>query len=188
MNPRTLRWDPDPATWIVGPTDDRPYDVWHPQAVELVTELFGVEDDQPDVQRYVEAILERIGTSTDDDAWVRYRMIHWPVLEEIPFVVAYGLVERHPDLEDYLLARGQGVVEEPVVVESEGLHGSTARRAVSYSQDDRGLMITLRVLVDFGDHEVVALLDAATRDPKVLAAVVDDVDRLAAGLWLQRDE
>jgi hypothetical protein len=97
-----------------------------------------------------------------------------------------GLVERHPGAEDYLLAPGQSVVEEPGVVETRRDDGGTARRAVVYYEDARGLMINLRVLVDLGDDDVVALLESATRDPKVLAAFVDDVDRFVAGLSLDR--
>ncbi|MCL3819509.1 hypothetical protein [Aeromicrobium wangtongii] len=185
MSAPTLRWDPDPEVWFVGPTDERPYRTWHPEAVKLVKRLFEVSDDQKDIVQYITAILERIGADTDPD-WLPYRLIGWPVLEQIPFVVSYGLVQKHPDLEDYLVARGQGVVEAPIVVETTREDGGTARRAVAYYEDARGLMINVRVLVDFGDDDVVALVDSATRDPKVLAAFLDDVDRFVTGLSLDR--
>lgn len=186
MSSQGLQWEVDSEVWFVGPTDDRPYERWLPEAVALVTALFEIGDDETDRLRYVAAILERIGSGTPDPDWLSYRLIRWPVLEETPFVVSYGLVERDPDLAGYLVAKGQPVVEEPIVVESVGRHGSTTRRAVAYYQDGRGLMINLRVIVDFGDAEVVALLDSATRDPKVLAVALDDVDRFAAGLSLER--
>lgn len=178
----------DGLPWVIGPTDNRPFDVWLPQALAVMEQLLEVPSGEPRMREYVEAVLRRVGQD-DDTHPLPYRALRWVSLPEPPFVVSFGLSRRgtDEDHEAFLAATDSGPVEPPYVDPVEDAPaGTTIRRSVSYSQQGPGLLIEARYLVDPGDPDAVGLMQAATRDAAELVKARDDLDELARRLRVVR--
>lgn len=176
----------DPDVWFVGPDETRPFEQWLPQAVDLVTHTVPGADD-PDRRAYVTLVLARIGQPADN--LLPYRMIRWLDLDELPFVVTFGMAPRE-DVGDgswFLDARDGDPVEAPIIDAVRAPDGLTVRRGVVWTEVQGGLLVEARYVVDEADPDVVVLVQAANRVPGRVVAALDDLDRLAAGLRVRRD-
>lgn len=163
--------------WIIGPTEVRPYDEWLPQVREVMRQILDVPEDEPRLHDYLDAVLARFGA--EDDHPLPYRMLRWLHLAEMPFIASFGLSQRGTDAqqEDFLRAVDAGPVEAPYIDElDDTAPGVTARRSVSYCDNEGGIAIEVRYLVDTGHPEVVAIVHAVTRDPGDLTAARADLD------------
>lgn len=175
----------DPDVWFVGPDATRGFDEWLPQAVELVTHTVPGADD-PDRLPYIALVLARIARPAE--GVLPHRMIRWLDLDELPLVATFAMAPRE-DVGDgawFLDARDGEPVEPPIVDAVPAPDGVDVRRAVVWSDVDGGLLVETRYVVDQGDPDVVVLVQAAHRVPGRVVAVLDDLDRLAAGLRVRR--
>lgn len=174
-----LRYEPDPAVWLVGPDDDRPVDVWVPGATEALVRDFEITDDE--TRRFVERVLERFAAAPASD--LTERLLRWRDVGEDPFVMFLGMVDREEwsadALEAYLHSDEEGLVEPALVSDVDAPEGITVRRSIGYSSHDDGIVAGVRYVVDAGDREVVALMHTATRVPGRLIEALDDFDDLA---------
>ncbi len=178
----------DGLPWVVGPTENRPYDQWLAEVVPVMEQVLELPPDQPRLKAYLVAVLQRVGQD-DEDSPLPYRMLRWLRLPDPPLVASFGLSTRGSDEDHdaYLLAADSGPVETPMVVEVEGAPaGVSVRRSVAYSEQEGGLLIEQRYLVDDGDPDHVALLHVATRDPADLVGALEDLDEVARRMRVAR--
>lgn len=175
---------PDPAVWFVGPDEERPFEVWLPEAVELLKSVFGVGRRQTEVEHYLTLMLERIGRPSDGP--LPYRLVRWLDVAELPVVASFGMVPREDDLHEFLSVGDPSTVETPIVEDVPAPAGTTVRRAVSYSSDEAGLLVEVRYVVDTGDDEAVMLVLAGDRRPGAIVSVVDDLDAFALSAAIER--
>lgn len=187
MSGARLAVQPDPAVWFIGPTEERPLDVWLPEAVELVKGVFGIGRKQAELEHYVTLMLERIGRPSDGP--VPYRIVRWLDVQELPLVASFGMVAREVgegDLQQFLSVGDATTVETPIVEDVTAPDGTTIRRAVSYSSDEGALLVEVRYIVDTGDDEAVLLLVAGDRRPGAIVAALDDLDAFARTARIER--
>jgi hypothetical protein len=182
-----LAVDPDPAVWFVGPTDARPFEVWLPEAVDLVKGVFEIGPEQAEKEQYVTLVLERIGQPSESP--LPYRVVRWLDLQTLPLLASFGMVERSDavrEIEEFLSAVEEAV-ETPIVEDVPGPDGLTIRRAVSYSDVEGGLLVQVRYVVDTGDDEVVLLVLAGARSPGAIVSALDDLDTFVRTAQIERD-
>jgi len=178
----------DGLPWVIGPTESRPFDAWLPEALAVMEQILQVPQGEPRMREYVEAVLRRVGRD-DGEHPLPYRAVRWLSLPEPPFVVSFGLSRRGTEEEHdaFLAAVDSGPVEPPYVDPVEDVPaGTTVRRSVSYSPQGPGLLIEARYLVDTGDPDAIALVQAATRDAGELVKARDDLDELARRMRVVR--
>jgi hypothetical protein len=167
-----LAVDPDPAVWFVGPTDARPFEVWLPDAVDLVKGVFEIGPEQAEKEQYVTLVLERIGQPSESP--LPYRVVRWLDLQTLPLLASFGMVERSDavrEIEEFLSAVEE-VVETPIV---------------EYSDVEGGLLVQVRYVVDTGDDEVVLLVLAGARSPGAIVSALDDLDTFVRTAQIERD-
>ncbi|TNC33107.1 hypothetical protein [Mumia zhuanghuii] len=182
MSPRAgvLAYDPDPTVWLVGPTENRPPEQWLPGAVAALVgdwQLTGSEE-----QRFVEAVLTRF--AADSPSPLTERLLRWPTIHEDPFPAFLGMVDRahwpEEELDAFLRAEGEPVVEPPLISEIEAPEGVRIRRALVYSTDGSPAVIAaVRYVVETGDSYPIAMLHASTPQPGRLVEALPDLDDLA---------
>lgn len=174
-----LDFDLEESTFVIGPTEARPFDVWLPQAVELMKTVLGVRRRDRKAERYITEILARVGRP---DIYP-YCVFRWLDLGELPFRASFSMVAREEaDAEDFLSAADSVPVEPPTVEEVPAPPGHTVRRSISYSEIGGGLLAEVRYAVDTGHPEAVVWVHAATRTPGELVDALDDLDAFAASM------
>lgn len=179
-----LHVDADPAVWLIGPTEDRPYLTWLPAAVEVLCEDFGVTDDEG--REYVTAILEVFGR--DDDSPLTERMLRWRGIEDQPFPVRFGMVSKDgwsdAEVQEYLSAADLEVVEAAIVEQVDDVPGGRrARRSLSYSLEDGELVVSVRYVVESPKSPtLLALMHAAALHPNLVVEALPDLDDLCRTL------
>lgn len=177
---RELVYDPDPAIWLVGPTENRPAEQWLPGAVAALVGDWQLT--RHDEQRFVQAVLARFAADTPSP--LSERLLRWPTIGEDPFPVFLGMVEREhwpeEELDAFLRGVGEGVVEPPLVTEVEAPEDVRIRRALVYSTDGSPAVVAaVRYVVDSGAASVLAMMHASTVEPGRLVEALDDLDDLA---------
>jgi hypothetical protein len=184
VNPR-LDFEPDPAVWLVGPTEDRSGDDWMDPAVDVTARRLGIDDEKG--RAYVASALATC--IRDVPGALPYRLIRWRSRDDIPLPVFLGMVYR-----DEFAAAGsafleyadQPVVEKPIVETLTAPEGRNVRRCLGYtSGEDSGLAVGLRYVVDSGSPELVALMQAASDVPAALLEALSDIDDLATTVTIQ---
>ncbi len=186
MSRARLHVDADPSTWLVGPTEDRPFRRWLPAAVQVLCEDFDVETGDAEGRDYVTQVLESFGR--DDDHPLTERMLRWRALDDRPFPVWFGMVAREgwseDDVEAYLHAADLAVVERALVDDVDDVpDGRRVRRSLSYSLDDDALVVSLRYVVESPTSpRVLALLHTASEHPNHVIEALPDVDALVRTL------
>ncbi|EFQ83086.1 hypothetical protein HMPREF0063_12295 [Aeromicrobium marinum DSM 15272] len=184
MGRARLDVDADPSTWLIGPTEDRPYDRWLPAAVDVVCEDFEVEDAEG--RDYVTQVLQVFGR--DDDHPLTERLLRWRAVEDAPLPVRFGMVTRESwpaeDVEAYLRAEDLLVVEAPVVEAVEDVpDGRSVRRSLSYSLLDDELVVSLRYVVESpSSPSLLAVVHTASTHPNLMVEAVSDLDLLCRTL------
>lgn len=164
--------------WLVGPTPDRPYDVWAPLAADLLVDRFGLRG-EPRAEALVDAVLESLARPGASP--LPHFLVSWHAPAEVPETVHLGLVPREPaDLADRWLTVADGApVEEPIVEELPAPAGLRLRRSLAYDRDaDGGPVVSARYAVDTGHPDGVVLAHTAGDSPGDLLKVVALVDDL----------
>lgn len=174
-----LRLSPDPAVWFIGPDDERPYERWLPEAVELMMAVAQPpRRERARTEHFLTMMLGRIGRV--DDHPLPYRVIKWLDLRQLPVVVYLGLVSRDAEaVEAFLRAEDSAAVEPPVITHLPAAPGVIARRSLAYSQVEGELFVQTRYVVDDADPEVVVCLQAGQRSPGRVVSALEDLDALA---------
>jgi len=174
-----LDLDPDPALWLVGPTPDRPTELWLDPAVDAVLADFGLQDSVPQVRELVEAIL--LTTATASGSPLPSFCLRWASFGEQPLPFFFGMFERdgetasaHPWLDE---ARA---VEAPVVDEVEGFGGAQCFRSFVYSTSGEtgDLAVGVRYVLDTGHPGALVLGQAASDVPGDVLSATDDLEAL----------
>lgn len=174
-----LDFDLEDSTFVIGPTEARPFDTWLPQAVELTKTVLGVRRSDRKAERYIIDILARVG---QPDIFP-YSVFRWVDLGELPFRASFSMVAREEaDAEDFLSAVDSVPVEPPTVEELPAPPGHTVRRSISYSDIGGGILAEVRYAVDTGHPEAVVWIQGGTRTPGELADALDDLDAFAASM------
>lgn len=166
--------------WLVGPTPERPYDVWAPQAADLLLERFGLRGDARG-EALVSAVLASL--ARPDASPLPLFLFSWHAVADVPESVHLGLVPRVPaDLAEQWLTMQDGApVEEPVAEDVAAPDGLRLRRSLAYASDpDGGPVVSARYVADTGHPEGVVLAHIAGDSPGDLLKVVRLVDDLLA--------
>jgi len=174
--------DPDPAVWLVGPTEARPLEAWLPAAVEVTLDSFAVAaDHRPRVAPVVERILGDLATF---ESPLPYVLIRWRELHDLPLPLFLGLLDRaeaDTDLDGWFGAADLPVVEEPLQEDLVAPAGMRIRRSLPYSADDAGrLAVGARYVVDTGHPDAVVLAHTASFSPTEVLKAQDDIVALLA--------
>jgi len=177
--PLELCYDPDPAVWLVGPTPPhRPYEEWLPGAVEVTSE--GFEAKSEEARSYIRAVLERFGT--DESMQLSEKMLRWRTITEVPLPFWFGMVPRDEvppeDVEFFLAAENEPLVEPAMVDDVEARAGASLRRGLAYSTHPDGITVSVRYVLDDGHPDVVVLGYTAADAPGRLIAAFDDMEEL----------
>jgi len=174
-----LRYDPDPAVWLVGPDENRPPEVWVPGAVEAVVSDFSVTEKE--TEQYVERVLETFARSAGPP--LTERLLRWRNINDDPFVTFLGMIEREhwsdDDLDAYLRSEEEAPVEPPVVEDVEAPGGRSIRRGIAYTSHPDGVVVGVRYVIENGVPDLLAVMQTATRRPGQLIEALDDFDDLA---------
>ncbi|MET0931143.1 MAG: hypothetical protein ABWX74_16605 [Aeromicrobium sp.] len=175
----------DPAVWLAGPDETRPVDVWLPGATAALVSDFGVTDEQG--RQYVETVLRRF--AIDDSSPLTDRLLRWRHLDDDPFPLFVGVIERADwpaeDLAAFVGFETETVVEPPVVTDLDDVTASV-RRGVGYSQGEGSLVCGVRYVVDDGDPDLVTVMMTATSRPGQLIEALTDFDELARSVRVVR--
>lgn len=164
--------------WLVGPTPERPYDVWAPLVADLLVDRFGLRG-EPRGEALVDAVLESL--ARPDASPLPFFLVSWHAPAEVPETVHLGLVPRDPaDLPDQWLTMADGApVEEPIVEELEAPTGLQLRRSLAYAGGADGEpVVSARYAADTGHPDGVVLAHTAGDSPGDLLRVVALVDDL----------
>ena len=177
--PLELCYDPDPAVWLVGPTPPhRPYEEWLPGAVEVTSE--GFEAKSEEARSYILAVLERFGT--DESMQLSEKMLRWRTITEVPLPFWFGMVPRDEvppeDVEFFLAAENEPLVEPAMVDDVEARAGASLRRGLAYSTHPDGITVSVRYVLDDGHPDVMVLGYTAADAPGRLIAAFDDMEEL----------
>ncbi len=173
-----LTEEPDPALWLVGPTDERPTEVWLPGATEVLVSSFGIADQARSrelVSRMLRVVLDHAEHGLPH-LWLR-----WPDLETTPVALWFGIVGREgpAELEGFLAGVDGDAVEPPVVETLEDSPEVTLRRSQMYRTSTSGeLIATVRYVVDQGYPDALVVATAATWELGLFPTVVDDCDAI----------
>lgn len=174
-----LVYDPDPAVWLVGPTDERPPGVWLPGAVDVMCRDFEIDDE--DGTAFVTRVLEAF--SGEGDPVLSERLLRWRHPMDDPFPVELGMVARHDwsddELDQYVGCVDLPVVEPTMVETVEGGRGPRIRRGLAYSLQDDILVVSVRYVIEASSASLVALLHTASDVPAQIVEALDDLDDLA---------
>lgn len=181
--PLELVYEPDPAVWLVGPTPPhRPYEEWLTGAVEVM--VTGFEASSDEARSYIHRVLERFGT--DDSLQLSERMLRWRTITEIPLPFWFGMVPRDEvppeDVEFFLSADNEPLVEPAMVDDVEARAGVSLRRGLAYSSAADGITVSVRYVLDDGHPDVVVLGYAAADVPGRLITAFDDLEGLLRGV------
>lgn len=181
-----LRYEPAPGAWLVGPTDDRPVDLWLPGARDALAEDFGVTG-HAESRQFIEAVLRRF--AVDDSVELTERLLRWRSIEEDPMPVFLGAVQRNEwsagDIETFLAFEGEELVE-PASIDQIDQAASTVRRSVGYGQGEDSQVVGLRYVADSQDSDLVAVMLTATSRPGQLIEALEDIDDLARTVQIVR--
>lgn len=174
-----LDYQPDPAAWLVGPTPERPRDVWLPGAVEAVCDDFEAESEE--ARAFITRVLEVF--SLDDDSPLTERLLRWRGIMDEPFPVRLGMVARQDwpeeSLDQYLNSLDLPIVEAASIDVIDGGRATRIRRGLSYSHGDGSLVVSVRYVIESQSRSLVAMLHAATDIPAQMIEAVADLDDLA---------
>lgn len=177
-----LDFDPDPAVWIVGPTPDRPTEVWLPAATEVKAEFFGLGPEQTAARETVRDVLG--STARRHPSPLPYFLMRWREMHAVPVTVFLGLVDRTEDPElptQWLDAADALPLEPPVVDTVATTSGAQVRRSLVYALDeDASIIVSLRYLVDTGHPAAFLLAHAASDVAAEMLEARDDLDALMA--------
>lgn len=174
-----LDFDLEDSTFVIGPTEARPFDAWLPQAVGLMKTVLGVRRRDRKAEMYITEVLARVG---QPDIFP-YCVFRWPDLGELPFRASFSMVAREEgDAEDFLSAVDSVPVEPPTVEEVPAPPGHTVRRSIAYSEVGGGILAEVRYAVDTGHPEAVVWIQGGTRTPGELVDALDDLDAFAASM------
>lgn len=180
-----LLYDPDPGLWLVGPNEARPADVWIKGAIEALVGDFEVKDKES--RLYVSRVLERF--AIDESSPLTERLLRWRNLLDDPFPVFLGMIERehwHADqLEGYLRADDESLVEPAMIDSIDSPKGVTIRRSIAYSTYPDGVIAGVRYVIDTGARTVLAVMNTATAVPGQLIEALDDLDDLARTVFVR---
>lgn len=174
----TFTQEPDASRWLIGPTEERPPEVWLPGATEILVESFGIAD-QPRSRELVGRMLTAVLDHAEHG--LPYVWLRWPALDVTPVGLWFGTVQREgpEELEGFLTGADGDAVEQPVVETLEDSPEVTLRRGQMYRNAGSDELIgTVRYVVDQGepDHLVVAM--AATWELGMFPRLVEDCDTL----------
>lgn len=174
-----LDFDLDPSLWLIGPTPDRPYDVWLPGAVDALCASFELTDEQEHERGVVEAVLG--STARQHPSPLPLFVLRWPTVTETPLAVFLGLMERDPS---DLAARWLGhedlePVEAPVVESLDAGPGTSLHRSLGYGVDaNNGVVVSVRYAVDDGRPDALVLAHAVSDVPREVLAAMDDIEAM----------
>lgn len=188
VNTPRIAVTPDPNVWFIGPSDEREYEEWLPQAVKLLKVAFSIGRKHAEEENYLTLMLARIGRP--DDSPLPYKLIRWLDLKEMPLVAYFGMAPREEVAENFdafLGASDANTVEKPVVEDVDTDEGISIKRAVSYNQDETALLIEVRYVVDTGDAELVTLVHAVNRSPGEIVGALADLDAFARSVRITRE-
>ena len=177
-----LDFDPDPAVWLVGPTEARPVEQWIPAATEVMVEVFGFTDAQRNARELVGEVLA--ATARAHPSGLAYYVLRWPSPGEVPLPLFIGMVPRDEvDEADttWLEAEDGLLVEKPVVDELVAPPGTTVRRSLPYSlSEDRTIVVGARYVVDTGHPDVFVFAHTASGEPRAVLEAQEDIEKFLA--------
>lgn len=181
-----LVYDPDPSVWLVGPTEQRPLEQWVPGAVDVLASDFEISD--PELRRYVNRVLERF--ASDESSPLTDRLMRWRSLGDTPFVLFLGMIDRaewsDAQIEGFLTAEGEALVEPAIVTDVESTIGTIIRRSIAYITYPEGLVAGVRYVIQGRATEAAVVMHSSTRIPGNLIEALGDVDVLAGTVDVRR--
>lgn len=157
-----LDLDYDPDRWILGPTDDKPFATWLPEATAEMVRRFDVPATN---EPAIGAIEHTLTTVAQFEDMLSYVIVYWPDPATRPLPIYFGMEVRDDpsDAADWLAGIDLTTVEKPVVDDVDvDRDGVTLRRSLPYSTNDDGqVLVSARYVVDTSHPDLIVLAHTA---------------------------